>query len=615
MLIIPQNENKQGKVFPVSFLHKLANIRSVDLYGNSCTFISKFKKDIMNKLFVIFIFPIFLFSPAIKAQKPVDSLVLNQVYITLLQQPGVSMDSVKYTGDDFQKAGGFAWQRGNGSGWTTGCRLTLRDVTPEEVKKIRKQFQSLSSWQYVNLNQANAAGTIVEATQTVFLYNYVPENKILYFLKASTTGEISVPIHWTKVNFLDATKPNPLAKASETDLRLLGLSRLWAEVKRNFVFMERVKLNWDSLYVANIPLIMQAKDRDECFRILQRMAAQLGDGHTYVFGGHPQSVVPLTTVLIDNRIYIDEVESSSLLKQGVRRGMELVSINGEPALDYGRNRIMPYVSSSTPQWTQHETYEGHALLTAAEKDTLNLAFASAKSHSLKISYVMDSETPDLQAPKPILSFDLKKGNIGYLRIKDFMASDIKQEFDRLYPQILKTSALIIDIRNNPGGNSGNADYILRHLSSDPIKTDSWRSPMYIPAYASWGRKQPWYEAEAEYMSPMEGKVIFDKPVVVLVNRGTFSAAEDFCSVFIGMKRGKLFGTPTGGSTGNGVHVELIPRHTYANICSKHDVMPDGTEFVGIGIQPDVEVKESYQSYFKENEDAAMKEALQYLRSK
>lgn len=567
----------------------------------------------MKKQLVICFFSILLSSPAIMAQQLVDSIVLNQVYTSLRQQPGVSMDSVKYTGDDFEKAGRFAWQRGTGSGWTTGCRLTLRDVKPEEVKKIREQFASLSGLQYVNLHSPNSAATVVEATQTVYLYDYAPKDKILYFLKASTAGDISVPYNWTKINYLDAR--GPLARASETDLRLLGLSRLWAEVKRNFVFMDRVKLNWDSLYVANIPLIMQAKDRDECYRILQRMIAQLGDGHTYVYGGNQPSAVPLSTVLIDNRVYIDEVQSSSLSKQGIRRGMELASINGESAIDYGRKHIMPYVSSSTPQWTLRETYEGYALLEAAEEDTLHLTFTSAKSKPLELSHIMESGTWDLQVPKPTLSFELKKGNIGYLCIKDFMSSDIKQKFDSLYPQILKTSALIIDIRNNPGGNSGNADYILRHLSSDSIKTDSWRSPMYIPAYASWSMKQPWHESKSEYMPPVKGKAIYDKPIVVLINQGTFSAAEDFCSVFVCMKRGKLMGTPTGGSTGNGVSVALIPRHTTANICSKHDVMPDGTEFVGIGIHPDIEVKETYKSYFKEEENAAMKEALQYLRSR
>lgn len=569
----------------------------------------------MNKQLIICLFSVLLSPCAVIAQEVANPNILNEVYTALRQQPGVSMDSVKYTGNDFSKSGGFAWQQGEGRGWTTGCRLTLHDVKPEEVKKIREHFASLSEVQYVNLHYPYSAATFIESTLTVYLYDYNPEEKILYFLKASTTGEICVPIQWTKLNYFSSTRANPLAKASETDLRLLGLSRLWAEVKRNFVFMERVKLNWDSLYIANIPLMIQAKDRDECSRILQRMAAQLGDGHTFVFGSGPwQAAVPISTVLIGDRVYVDEIQSSFLSKQGIRRGMELVGINGETALDYGRKQIMPYVSSSTPQWTLHETYEGHALLTAGGKDTLNLTFTSEKSRPLQLSYIMGSGKRDLPPLKPTMGFNLKKGNIGYLHIKDFMGSDIQQIFDSLYPQILKTAALIIDLRNNPGGNSGNADYVLRHLSRDSIQTDSWRSPMYIPAYASWSMEQPWYESESKYIPPIEGKAIYDKPIVVLVNQGTFSAAEDFCSVFKGMKRGKLIGTPTGGSTGNGVRVELIPGHSFVNICSKHDVMPDGTEFVGIGIHPDIEVKETYQSYFKGNEDAVTKAALQYLRS-
>lgn len=553
-----------------------------------------------------------LLSPYAIMAQTVDAHALDELYAALRQKNGVVTDSVKYTGDDFSKSGGFAWQNGKGCGWTTGCRLMLSDVKPEEVKTIRREFESLRDLQHVNLRYPYSAAT--SFGRTVYLYDYNPEAKVLYFLKASTTGDISVPYRWTELNYLDAS--GPFAKAGETDLRLLGLSRLWAEVKRNFVFMERVKLDWDSLYVANIPLMMQAKDEDECFLILQRMAAQLGDGHTYVYGSGPwRSVVPLSTVLIGDRVYVDDVESSFLLKQGIQRGMELVSINGEPTLDYGRKRIMPYVSSSTPQWTLHETYEGHELLKAGESDTLHLVFTSRRARPLRLFYVMESGEQDLQVVKPTLSFHLKKGNIGYLRIHDFMSSEIRPMFDSLYPEILKTSALIIDIRNNHGGNSGNADYILRHLSGDSIKTDAWRSPMYIPAWASWSREQPWYEAKSEYMAPMEGKIIYDKPIVVLVDQGTFSAAEDFCTVFKGMKRGKLIGTRTGGSTGNGVRVKLIPGHSFANICAKHDVMPDGTEFVGIGIVPDTEVKETYKSYFEEKEDAAMQEALRYLRSR
>lgn len=131
-------------------------------------------------------------------------------------------------------------------------------------------------------------------------------------------------------------KQQPACKGQRNGVAFVGPVRLWAEAKRNFVFMDRVKLNWDSLYVANIPLMVDAQDRNECFRILQRMAAQLGDGHTYVYTGNSQqSAVPFSTVLIDNRVYVDEVQSSFLSKRGIRRGMELVSINGEPSLRLG----------------------------------------------------------------------------------------------------------------------------------------------------------------------------------------------------------------------------------------------------------------------------------------
>lgn len=102
------------------------------------------------KILATCFFTVLLSQCALMAQHTVDIKVLDEVYAALRQQPGVTMDSVKYTGDDFSKTGGFAWQQGKGSGWTTGCRLTLHEVKPEEVKKIREQFTSLSSVRYVD---------------------------------------------------------------------------------------------------------------------------------------------------------------------------------------------------------------------------------------------------------------------------------------------------------------------------------------------------------------------------------------------------------------------------------------------------------------------------------
>jgi C-terminal processing protease CtpA/Prc len=56
-----------------------------------------------------------------------------------------------------------------------------------------------------------------------------------------------------------------------------------------------------------------------------------------------------------------------------------------------------------------------------------------------------------------------------------------------------------------------------------------------------------------------------------------------------LKRGLTIGTATGGSTGQPLFIKL-PGGGSGRICVKRDRFPDGREFVGLGIQPDIEVK-------------------------
>lgn len=243
---------------------------------------------------------------SLAAQTADDANPLESVYNQLRRQQGTTADSVRYTGDDFAKSGGFAWQRGTGSGWTVGCRLTLYDTPPAQVRKVRTAFEALAAKQFVNLNDPDRAGTYMEDSRTAYLYQYHPADKTLYFLRATTSGEISIPHTWTTTDYLDARRHDPLSTFSDARLRQLGLARLWAEVKRNFVFMDRVRLDWDSLYLATLPLVEQAQTFGECTRLLQRMAARLADGHTYVYGDTPDlCTAPLTTRLVGDRVYVN----------------------------------------------------------------------------------------------------------------------------------------------------------------------------------------------------------------------------------------------------------------------------------------------------------------------
>ena len=108
-----------------------------------------------------------------------------------------------------------------------------------------------------------------------------------------------------------------------------------------------------------------------------------------------------------------------------------------------------------------------------------------------------------------------------------------------------------------------------------------------------------------------GKQYYSKPVMLLIGPRTFSAAEDFVVVFDYMKRGTMIGQLTGGSTGAPKFFDL-PGGGTARVCSKHDTYPDGKEFVGIGITPDIMVKKTVKDV-QDGVDAAKNKAIELLK--
>src|SRR5262249_16433037 len=131
-------------------------------------------------------------------------------------------------------------------------------------------------------------------------------------------------------------------------------------VKYNFGFPEKlVALNWDQMYLDWIPRVLATKSTTDYYRELMVLCGRLSDGHTNLYAP-PQSDIkakpPLRTGLIEGRAVIQEVLSPTLEARGVRAGMEIVAVDGEPTLDYARREVQPYQSASTPQDRENRTY-------------------------------------------------------------------------------------------------------------------------------------------------------------------------------------------------------------------------------------------------------------------
>ncbi len=394
--------------------------------------------------------------------------------------------------------------------------------------------------------------------------------------------------------------------------KILGLSKFWSEVKYNFVYYDRLQFNWDSLYAVNIEKVKSANDHITYYNVLRAMCAKLKDGHTNVyfpaeFYGKVFSKAPLQTRFIEKKVIITGIFNDTLKSKGLETGMEIVKINGLEVQEYAATYISPFVCASTKQDSLNRTYNFELLAGKTDEPIVLLL----KDDKGKITEITISRKLKRQAPSaPAVTFKVIEKNIGLLTLNNFEALDFERQFDSIYNDMLSSSSLIIDIRNNGGGNTSNAYHVLKHLTKKPFHGSAWKTRQYLPSFRAWGHNDAWYSEPADKIQPTEN-VVFEKPVIVLTSERTFSAAEDFSVAFDYMKRGKIIGTITGGSTGQPLVFDL-PGGGMFRVCTKKDTYPDGKEFVGIGVQPNLVVEETVKS-FREKRDLHIEKAIELLK--
>ncbi len=408
---------------------------------------------------------------------------------------------------------------------------------------------------------------------------------------------------------LFAQTPNTL---TDND-KIYILSEVWSEVKRNFVFYDRIDFDWDSTYVSTLDKISETDGDYEFHRLMQEFVAKLKDGHTnyYMPNNYNKYLrgIPIRTRMIENKVIITQVNNDILRDQGIKVGMEVVKINDLNAQDYASKYVAPYISASTKQDSISRVYD-YQLFRGLRDKKIKLDLKTPEGESREL--VVDRNMKWKGSRTQNMSFELLENNSGLLKINTFFANDFKEEFDSVFQKALHAKKLIIDIRNNGGGNSGNSYYVLQHLTNKQFINSSWRTRKYMPAFISWKYEEEWHAEGADTIEIKKGEK-FENPVVLLTSVRTFSAAEDFSVAFKQMKRGEIIGQPTGGSTGNPIGFQFKDE-SFVRICTKEDMFANGDKFIGVGIKPDIYIKPTIKD-FRNNRDMEIEKALEVLKTK
>ncbi|OFY90459.1 MAG: hypothetical protein A2266_09665 [Bacteroidetes bacterium RIFOXYA12_FULL_40_10] len=147
---------------------------------------------------------------------------------------------------------------------------------------------------------------------------------------------------------------------------------------------------------------------------------------------------------------------------------------------------------------------------------------------------------------------LPGANIGYIRYSSFMNTAGEGALDFILDKYKNTKGLILDLRENGGGNFSNIPRILsRFVTSKTLV-------MYNRTRNGKGRND-FGPFEPFYISPSSRIKYIGKPLVVLIDRGSYSATTFFALAskaipnitLIGDKTGGGGGLPNGGQLPNG----------------------------------------------------------------
>ena len=230
------------------------------------------------------------------------------------------------------------------------------------------------------------------------------------------------------------------------------------------------------------------------------------------------------------------------------------------------------------------------------------AIKGEEGQSVKLKVFRDGEVLDFEIVRQKISennvvSEILDGNIGYIKVFAFdngVFEQFRDEYVKLRAKNVR--ALIIDLRNNPGGYVADTLNMLNLLVPE--------IPDVLKIVSKVGD-------EKTYKTTSTNQI--DIPLAVIVNENSASASEIFASVIRDAKKGVVIGKNTFGK--GVVQKEIpVPGHGAIDIVYGQYFTPSGVVIQDNGIKPDIEVDlpegVSNSNYIERDKDTQLQRAIE-----
>lgn len=173
---------------------------------------------------------------------------------------------------------------------------------------------------------------------------------------------------------------------------------------------------------------------------------------------------------------------------------------------------------------------------------------------------------------------LDNNEIGYIRYGSFLVDFSDEEMDFVLNRYKDTKGLILDMRQNGGGSSFTVPQILARFTESKTKVGYFIT-------RNGPNRNDFSDREDFYVTPHNG-LHYNKPVIVLIDRGSYSATTSFALACKALPNVILMGDTTGGGGGLPNGGQLPNGWTYRfSISQLLDL--NGNSYAEDGVPPDI----------------------------
>lgn len=198
---------------------------------------------------------------------------------------------------------------------------------------------------------------------------------------------------------------------------------------------------------------------------------------------------------------------------------------------------------------------------------------------------------------PTVEYEMYDNQIAYIQITEFDSVTTDQFITALnQAKADSMKGLILDLRNNPGGNLTDVIAIAREIL-----------PEGLIVYT-----EDKYGERKEYSC--DGTKEIDVPMVVLVNGYSASASEILAGAIKDYNKGTILGTTT---YGKGIVQKIFGNvdGSAIKLTISHYYTPNGADIHGVGIEPDETLEFDSEAYVNDGTDNQLERAKEILGGK